>query len=111
VASFVIRAGQPRDLAALLAIEAACFITDRLSARQMRRFLTRARARLLVVEQPAQMADRDADRAGHARDVGAGGQVRRGPGLGRGAGLLGAALVARQAAALEALGHQVGDRV
>jgi len=54
VASFVIRAGQPRDLAALLAIEVACFTTDRLSARQMRRFLTRARARLLVVEQPAQ---------------------------------------------------------
>lgn len=50
--AFVIRAGKPGDLAGLLAIEAASFATDRISARQMRRFLTRARARLLVAEQP-----------------------------------------------------------
>lgn len=52
--AFVIRAGKPRDLSALLAIEAACFTTDRINARQMRRFLTRAKAQLLVAEQPAQ---------------------------------------------------------
>lgn len=51
---FVIRAGEPRDLAALLAIETACFSTERISARQMRYFLTRAKARLLVTEDPGQ---------------------------------------------------------
>ena len=48
--ALTIRPGEPRDLGALLAIEATVFPTARLSRRSLRRLLDRPSARLLVAE-------------------------------------------------------------
>ncbi|MGH8160691.1 MAG: GNAT family N-acetyltransferase [Gammaproteobacteria bacterium] len=45
-----IRAADLQDLAALVALEGAAFTRDRLSRRQLRYLLSRARARILVAE-------------------------------------------------------------
>jgi ribosomal protein S18 acetylase RimI-like enzyme len=51
-----LRPGKPADLAALLALESRVFLTDRISGRSYRRFLSSPDADLLVAEQGSDLA-------------------------------------------------------